>query len=473
MTTIFQGRFKMKSGMNWLWVLLCTVAGIIVLPMTAQADYPNHGVYIGVYGGYMLKYGTWNFGSEAEAARPRGILQPKSPPLVGLRLGFHFLPQLIGEVGGAFLPLTSTEGGKNTGLKADFDLYYHLLSGDNSPFVGLGAGAFALMKGGDLGGDADMQAHVSLGVRGLLTRSLALRAEVRDYTVRDYSKIGWCQNIELTAGLDFYLSGAEKKILSLPPSDRDNDGIPDSIDQCPDQAGPKALNGCPDRDGDGIADKDDQCPDQAGPLALHGCPDRDGDGVADKDDQCPDQAGLIAIHGCPDRDGDGIADKDDRCPDQAGPIALHGCPDRDGDGVPDIDDSCPDQRGLPEYHGCLPEAVKKFTGAIKGINFKTGSATILPNSFMILDQAVMVLQQYKSLRIRVEGHTDNVGDAEVNQKLSESRAESVKTYFMSKGIDFSRIETAGYGDSRSVESNKTGSGRAANRRIEFTVLGQQ
>lgn len=81
--------------------------------------------------------------------------------------------------------------------------------------------------------------------------------------------------------------------------DTDNDGIPDNQDACPNQAGPRELNGCPDRDGDGIADKDDLCPDQAGPKELYGCPDRDGDGIPDKDDQCPDTPGPAHNKGCP------------------------------------------------------------------------------------------------------------------------------------------------------------------------------
>ena len=83
------------------------------------------------------------------------------------------------------------------------------------------------------------------------------------------------------------------------PKDTDNDGIPDHLDACPNEAGPKELNGCPDRDGDGIADKDDACPDQAGPKELNGCPDRDGDGVPDKDDACPDTPGPAYNKGCP------------------------------------------------------------------------------------------------------------------------------------------------------------------------------
>jgi OmpA-OmpF porin, OOP family len=134
--------------------------------------------------------------------------------------------------------------------------------------------------------------------------------------------------------------------------DRDGDGIADSVDDCPDEPGPVATNGCPDRDGDGIADMDDQCPDTPGLAATAGCPDRDGDGIADKDDDCPDVAGLASLKGCPDRDGDGIADHLDQCPDEPGEAAMNGCPDGDGDGVADRFDKCPDEAGPASNQGC-------------------------------------------------------------------------------------------------------------------------
>jgi outer membrane protein OmpA-like peptidoglycan-associated protein len=85
---------------------------------------------------------------------------------------------------------------------------------------------------------------------------------------------------------------------------------------------------------------------------------------------------------------------------------------------------------------------------------------------------VKVLTEYKSLRLQIDGHTDNQGKPDMNKKLSEDRAASVKTYLVSKGVDEGRLVTAGYGDTKPVEDNKTPKGRAANRRIEFAVLGQ-
>ncbi len=111
-------------------------------------------------------------------------------------------------------------------------------------------------------------------------------------------------------------------------ADRDADGIADTMDDCPDDAGLPAYNGCPDTDNDGIRDKDDSCPFSAGDISLNGCPDRDGDGVPDNLDYCPDVPGPLENNGCPwaDSDGDGVLNKDDMCPDVMGTVGNSGCP---------------------------------------------------------------------------------------------------------------------------------------------------
>jgi outer membrane protein OmpA-like peptidoglycan-associated protein len=134
--------------------------------------------------------------------------------------------------------------------------------------------------------------------------------------------------------------------------DTDNDSIIDRFDECPSDSGLKQFNGCPDTDGDGIPNKLDSCPYEAGLIQFNGCADRDGDGVMDKLDQCPDSAGLPQFKGCPDKDGDGVEDRMDQCPAEAGLIQFNGCPDKDGDGVYDKIDMCPDSAGLPQFNGC-------------------------------------------------------------------------------------------------------------------------
>lgn len=258
--------------------------------------------------------------------------------------------------------------------------------------------------------------------------------------------------------------------------DKDGDGIADNVDACPDVKGLKSLNGCPDSDGDGIADKDDQCPNDKGTKELHGCPDKDGDGIADKDDKCPDVKGLAKFDGCPDTDGDGIADKDDACPEVKGTIETKGCPDRDGDGVADKDDKCPDVKGLKSNNGCpaideskKKEVLQKISFAAKSIQFETGKDVIKSVSFVKLDTVVNIMKQYEATTWSIEGHTDNVGNASSNLELSKRRAAAVKTYFINKGINSSRLSSEGYGDTKPAADNKTAAGRTINRRVEIKL----
>lgn len=103
---------------------------------------------------------------------------------------------------------------------------------------------------------------------------------------------------------------------------------------------------------------------------------------------------------------------------------------------------------------------------LEGLFFETGSATIQTDSYPRLDRVVEYLTHRTSVRLRIEGHTDNVGDPQRNQALSERRAQAVRDYLVSHGVDASRVEAAGFGDSRPAASNDTEEGRQRNRRIE-------
>ncbi len=231
--------------------------------------------------------------------------------------------------------------------------------------------------------------------------------------------------------------------------DRDHDGIVDSLDACPDQPGIAALQGCPDRDGDGIADKDDKCPDVPGLARYHGCPipDTDGDGINDEEDKCPTVPGLARYQGCPvpDSDGDGINDEEDKCPTEAGPASNFGCP------VINV------------------EVVEKVNQAAKNIFFPSGSSQLLARSFKSLKNVVEILKQHPSYKIDVDGFTDNTGNADKNQILSEKRADAVKAYLTGNGIDSNRISATGHGQDNPVADNKTAAGRAKNRRVEMKL----
>ena len=184
--------------------------------------------------------------------------------------------------------------------------------------------------------------------------------------------------------------------------------------------------------------------------------DRDGDGYKDDVDQCPDDP----------EDFDDFEDEDG-CPD----------PDNDKDGILDVDDKCPNdpetKNGYQDEDGCpdeVPAAVKKFTGVVKGITFRRNSADIKASSFPLLKEAIKTFKDYPQLRVEISGHTSNEGRREFNVKLSKKRAEAVKAFLTSAGIDESRIFTVGYGPDKPIEDNSTKAGQEKNRRIEFRLL---
>jgi OmpA-OmpF porin, OOP family len=105
-----------------------------------------------------------------------------------------------------------------------------------------------------------------------------------------------------------------------------------------------------------------------------------------------------------------------------------------------------------------------------GILFDTGKATLKPESLPTLKRILALLNDDPELSFSIEGHTDNQGVKGINQPLSENRAATVMNWLEGKGIDGSRLKTAGFGDSRPIDSNKSAEGRANNRRVEFVKL---
>lgn len=256
--------------------------------------------------------------------------------------------------------------------------------------------------------------------------------------------------------------------------DTDGDGIIDSEDACPEAAGSAATQGCPDADGDGVADKDDACPNAAGDPQQQGCPDTDGDGVYDHLDKCPKEIGPASNQGCPlaDSDGDGIPDAEDRCPQQVGAAIFQGCPDTDGDGIPDPDDKCPTEAGPAINRGCpeiKAEVVKILEFATQAVQFETGSARLKPESFLTLDEIARIMGEYPAYSLIISGHTDNIGNADNNQTLSEDRARACKEYLINAGVASRRMTHIGYGQSKPRADNATASGRRLNRRVEFDL----
>ena len=260
------------------------------------------------------------------------------------------------------------------------------------------------------------------------------------------------------------------KILFGGPKDSDNDGILDKLDACPDEAedfdGFEDEDGCPDldNDGDGIPDIIDKCPNEAedfdGFEDEDGCPDldNDGDGIPDSIDKCPNEAedfdGFEDEDGCPDldNDGDGIDDYHDDCPNK--PETFNGYKDEDG---------CPDE--VPKQEDRLLE--RGVTLIFPGVTFEFGSTRLTGSAKLILDDVYQLLRGNREVVLEIRGFTDNVGKRSSNRRVSQLRAQSVKDYLVSKGINANRLRPYGFGDDKPIGDNSTPEGRAKNRRIEF------
>lgn len=240
---------------------------------------------------------------------------------------------------------------------------------------------------------------------------------------------------------------------------------------------PPKVEEDPDRDGDGILDKDDLCPDTPGLKEYKGCPDTDKDGLFDAIDDCPKTFGPKENNGCPypDTDGDGLLDNNDDCPSIAGPIENKGCPykDTDDDGLLDKDDECPKTAGPIENKGCPvieKEEQEILNTAFSNLEFETNLDVIKISSKPALVELSNTLKKKPDWKLKLSGHTDNVGDNDANMILSKKRAESVKRFLASQGIDKSRLQTEFFGESEPISDNATASGRQKNRRVEFKII---
>jgi outer membrane protein OmpA-like peptidoglycan-associated protein len=284
--------------------------------------------------------------------------------------------------------------------------------------------------------------------------------------------------------------------------DDDKDGIRNNIDRCPKDAEDmdnfEDKDGCPDLDNDldGISDRNDNCPnapeDKDGFKDEDGCPDldNDGDSLVDIKDQCPNVAedldGFEDIDGCPDLDNDkdGISDSKDKCPNELedfdGFQDDDGCPDPDNDkdGVIDGIDKCVNEsetfNNFQDDDGC-PDTIKKESSIparqiLLGIEFRNNGPEMTFNSYQYIEPLIRQLKQSLEVEIEVRGHTDTLGELSKNLLLSQMRAEAVRQYLISKGIDSRRIRAVGLGATDPIADNRTAAGRTKNRRIEVVRI---
>jgi outer membrane protein OmpA-like peptidoglycan-associated protein len=301
--------------------------------------------------------------------------------------------------------------------------------------------------------------------------------------------------------------------------DTDRDGVPDNDDDCPTVPGKKEYAGCPDTDGDGIRDSGDECPDIPGIALFNGCPDTDGDGLADKVDNCPTEAGLKENYGCPvgvklhlvDRYGDIVASA---LMNQNGEFEFKNI---DGEGSymfllegedPTIQNfvwiTMLDKEGNsirvqadlnsktgyfeyvkiaaaekdtlafieePDFEIVLKKEEQELLNtAFEALEFESSKAIIVATSYESLSALVDLLKKKPEWKIKLSGHTDNVGVVSKNLMLSKKRAQAIAFYLTQRGIAEDRITVRFFGQAEPVADNETKEGRQKNRRVEMKIV---
>ena len=257
-------------------------------------------------------------------------------------------------------------------------------------------------------------------------------------------------------------------------ADTDDDGLSDGDEVMKYHTDPLKA----DTDGDGLRDGDEVLIYHTDPLKV----DTDGDGLSDGEE-------VLTYHTDPlkvDTDGDGLSDADEVLKYRTDPLKK----DTDGDGLTDYDEifkyhtnplfADTDEGGVPDGEEVRrgtnpldpsddkPAAFKVGESVvIQGINFETGSSSLLPISRVILDKVASALVANATVELAIYGHTDNTGSAKFNLKLSQDRANVVKSYLTERGVGSNRLTSKGFGYTKPVADNSTREGQAKNRRIEF------
>ncbi len=433
-------------------------------------------------------------------------IEPEDDMLWGVRLGSFLSPTWSLEVSYQEL---STDNGLGTSLDITSyrgnALYNFIPGGRFRPFLTAGLGLETTELNSANTDDPGL--NVGGGARMYFGEHFGARLDGRFVFTDVGGSVDEGQgNIEATLGVLFAWGGG-------PPPDTDRDGVRDRKDECPGTPYGATVDerGCPkDDDGDHVWNGIDTCPATGAgcPVDEKGCPlDSDADGVIDCQDKCAGtvKGCTVDATGCPtDEDGDGVCDGVDKCTgtvkgcrvdatgcqtDEDGDVVCDGvdkCPgtakgcavdgtgcqkDEDTDGVCDGLDKCPGTpAGRPvDQVGCEP-LFEKAKLVLEGVVFENDSATLAPQSAATLDSVAASLRAWTEVRVEVEGHTDSKGSESYNLKLSQRRAESVRDYLAAHGVDASRLEAKGYGESEPIADNKTEDGRAHNRRVELKKL---
>lgn len=290
-----------------------------------------------------------------------------------------------------------------------------------NPYVSLGAGhadfGDDVLATQTAGSDHDeTRVNLGVGVRYNVSDNVSIRGDLREFHGIDESTFDTMASL----GLSF----AFNRSTSDPaPRDADNDGVPDSRDQCPGTPAGASVDSA-------------------------GCErDADNDGVADSRDECPNTPAGASVNrkGCElDSDNDGVVNSKDQCPNTAAGAKV-------------------------DATGC--EGVTETVETIElRVQFPNNSSVINNAYDSEIQKVADFMADYPETSVEIAGHSDSTGAAEYNRTLSQRRAEAVATRLtQALGVDADRVSATGYGEAEPIASNATQAGRAQNRRVEARI----
>jgi OOP family OmpA-OmpF porin len=458
--------------------MICTLTAALIVSTTAAFGAVKEGSFsvTPLIGGYVFDGGKF-----------------LDPTLVmGLRAGYNFTKQIGIEALYDYGTRTDAKSGPLTDIslhRFGGQILYHLCP--ENIFVPYLAAGYSGVNFEGTGFDTKTHGAFDYGVgaKYFLNDDFALRGDVRHIHYGFDS--GTYNDVEFTLGAYVQFGGTEPAVKAIAP-----EPVPEPVKVVASPAPvpePVQVVAAPvpavvvlvpippaDSDGDGVIDSLDKCPGTPAGVAVDsdGCPvDSDKDGIPDYLDKCPATPAGVAVdtNGCPlDSDKDGVPDYLDKCPATPAGVAvdINGCPiDSDKDGVPDYLDKCPNTpAGIAvDVNGCSVEVAKKFCEkpTVVAISFETNKTDVQAKFHDELDTLGNFLKEFPNSKGTIEGHTDADGSKAANLKLSQARAESVRSYIINKfGIDGSRISAKGYGSAKPVAPNKSAADKAKNRRIE-------
>ncbi|HBG06859.1 MAG: hypothetical protein A2075_04665 [Geobacteraceae bacterium GWC2_58_44] len=361
-----------------------------LLPLPARAEIKAGSVELSPFAGYSFFQDRQNL---------------ENGPILGGRIGYNFTGHFGVEVTGQYVNSGVDDKSRSFTRQGEFtspiddvdiamyhlDLIYHFMPESRfNPYVTAGYGAAHYSP--KINNKNMSIIGAGVGAKYWVAENVALRVDVRDNMTTDEH----IHNVESSVGVVLRFGGKSNAVVAraAQPVDSDSDG--------------------------------------------------DGDGVSDALDRCPGTPSGVAIgsDGCPiDNDRDGVADYLDKCPATPAGAAV----DQNG---------CPPAVILAPVPNAVQTAVvvaepQVIVLSFEDIHFDFDQSTLKPEAKAILDRNILLLKENPKARIRIAGYTSASGTEEYNQKLSERRADSVRSYLVSEGvIGSNRLTTIGYGETR-------------------------